>query len=85
MIFKFLKFITSSFAWLHIAASPTLVGIIFGALIYAFKKDNTGIVIAILVASIGLITGIIWASKIWNKKGTVEFMSKVSGAPDSIN
>jgi len=85
MVFKFLKFITSFFAWMQIAASPTLAGIIIGALIYAFKKDNSGIVIAIIVASIGLITGIIWASRVWKKKGTVEFMSKVIGTPELDN
>ena len=82
MIFKFLKILTEAFAWLQIAASPSLVGIIIGALIYAFKRDNVGLTIGIAVAFLGITAGIIWAIKIWKKKGTVEFMSKVNATPE---
>jgi hypothetical protein len=85
MVFKFLKFITEFFAWLQIAASPALTGIIIGGIIYGVKRDIVGLVIAIIVASLGIIAGIIWATKIWKKKGTVEFMSKVNATPELNN
>jgi hypothetical protein len=85
MIFKLLKFLTKFFAWLQIVASPTIVGIIFGASIYASKRDTTGLVIGIIIAFAGLLTGVIWATKVWKKTGTVEFMSKLNATPDLDN
>jgi hypothetical protein len=34
------------------------------------------------VTLIGLIVGIIWATKVWKKKGTVHFMSRVMATPE---
>ena len=85
MMFKFLKFLTAFFAWLQIVVSPTIAGIIVGAGIYAYKRNTTGLVIGIIIASAGLLTGIVWATKIWKKTGTVEFMSKLNATPDLDN
>ena len=76
MAFKFLKFLTESFAWLQIVASPTLAGVIIGAVVYAFKRDNVGLIIAIVVASIGFLAGIIWATKIGRKRELLNLCQK---------
>jgi len=76
MILKFLKKITAAFAWLQIVVSPTLIGIIIGALIYAFKKDKTGFIIAFSIAITGFIIGIIWAINVWKKVGQLNLCQK---------
>ncbi|MDQ6757996.1 MAG: hypothetical protein M3004_13800 [Bacteroidota bacterium] len=85
MVFKLLELFTQLFGWLQIAASPALTGIIIGATIYGIKRDKVGLVIAIITASLGVIAGIIWATKVWKKKGTVEFMSKMNATPELDN
>ena len=79
---KALEFLTKVLAWLQIAASPLIAGIIIGLIIYANRSDTLGTVLAISVAVSGLITGIILATRIWKKKGTVEFVSRIMATPD---
>ena len=50
--------------------------------IYLSKPDTTGLVIAILVAATSLIIGIIWATRVWKKKGTLNFLSEVLKSDD---
>ena len=68
--------------WLQIFASPFLIGLIIGALIYFPKPNTSRSVIAILVIILGLVTGIIWATRAWKKKGTIHFMSKLTANPE---
>lgn len=82
---NFFQLMTEVFAWLQIAASPFLIGLAIGVIIYILKSDKTGLIIAISIAALGLITGIIWATKIWKKKGTVDFISRSMASPDFDN
>ena len=34
------------------------------------------------IAGIGLIIGIVWATRIWKKQGTIEFVSRVNASPE---
>ena len=43
---------------------------------YVFSQDHK------MISKQFLITGIIWATKVWRKRETIEFMSKVSGTPE---
>lgn len=69
-------------AWLQIVASPLLIGLIVGAIIYFSKPSKTSLVIGIALTCIGLIIGILWATKQWKGKGTVWFMSRINATPD---
>lgn len=80
-----LKWLTSFIAWLQIVASPLFTGIIIGFFIYVFFPGKTGLIIGIIVTAAGLITGIIFATRVWKKKGTVEFMSEISASPELDN
>ena len=82
---KLLEFITKFLAWLQIVVSPLIVGIVIGIIVYANKTDSSGKVIAVSIASLGLILGIILATRIWRKKGTVEFISRVRSTPELDN
>jgi hypothetical protein len=78
---KVFQFITEVFGWLQIVASPFLAGVIIGGTVYLVKRDTVGLSIGIIIALIGLITGIILATRVWRKRGTVNFMSRLSATP----
>ncbi len=69
------------FGFIRIVASPFLIGIAIGFGVYISKPDSVGFIIAISIASIGLIVGIIWATKIWRKKNTIDYITTAT-SPD---
>ena len=79
---NFFSLITEIIAWLQIAASPFLISIATGFINYIFKPGKLGFVIAISIAIVGLVIGITCAVKVWKKKGTVQFMSKIMASPE---
>jgi hypothetical protein len=58
-------------------ASPFLAGLVAGAFVYLTKPGTATLVIAISVATTGLVIGIIWANKILQKRGTMYFLSGI--------
>ncbi|SMO52538.1 hypothetical protein [Solitalea koreensis] len=79
---KFLKFIPEAIAWLQIVASPLTAGLLISFIVYHYKHDTSGLIIAISIVLIALVLGIIWATKTWKKEGTVQFMSRVIATPE---
>ena len=79
------EFIMEIIGWLQIVASPFLIGLGIGAFIYFPNPTLTNLIIGIVISIIGLIAGIIWATKIWKTKGTMWFVSQVSATPDLDN
>jgi hypothetical protein len=73
---------TEVVGWLQIVASPALTGLVIGFLIYLYTPDTLGMLLGIAVASIGFIVGVIWATKVWKRSGTVHFMSRVMATPE---
>ena len=82
---KILEQLTSFMAGLQIAFSPLCIGVVVGLFIYGFYPTTTGLVIGIVVAALGLITGVMLARRVWRKRGTVEFISRVSASPELDN
>lgn len=68
--------------WLQIAASPLLFGLIIGACIYFSNPNDTRMALAILVVVAGLVTGIVFATRVWRKQGTMHFVSRVNASPE---
>jgi hypothetical protein len=68
--------------WLQIVVSPLLIGLVIGAIIYFMNPTPPGLVIGISVAIIGLIIGVIWATKVWKKQGTSHFISRIMATPE---
>ena len=75
---RIINTIISFLGAIEILVSPTLFGAFFGFIVNCFYPSLTGIIIWIILILIGLILGIIWALKITQKEGTMEFMSRVS-------
>ena len=82
---KAFEIIMEIIGWLQIVASPLLIGLGIGAFIYFRNPNTTNLIIAIGLAILGLIIGIIWATKVWKTKGTMWFVSQVSATPDLDN
>lgn len=70
------------FGWIWIAFSPTLVGLILGGLFYLSTPNTTGKVGWVVIASLGIIAGAIWATKVKRKHGTIWFMSRNMATPE---
>ena len=82
---KLFRIITEIFGWIQIVASPTLTALIVAFFFYKYKPDQTGLYISIAISLTGLITGIILATRIWKKKGTINFISRISETPELEN
>jgi amino acid transporter len=71
--------------WLEIVASPLSAGLIIGAIIYFSNPTTWRLIIAISIATLGLIVGIIFATRIWKKQGTMHFLSRIMASPELDN
>ena len=81
-IFRIFELITETIGWLQIVASPLLIGLIVGAIIYFPNPTTTRLVLGIIVATLGLFIGVIWATKQSKGKGTNWFMSRIIATPE---
>lgn len=83
---KIFEFLAEAFGWLMIVASPFLIGLIIGAVIYFSDPTEVRLIAGISFAAIGLIVGILWATKIWrSKRGTIGFLSRIMATPELDN
>ncbi|MES2779523.1 MAG: hypothetical protein V4651_06445 [Bacteroidota bacterium] len=82
---RIIAFLIEVIGWLKIVASPLVVGSFIGGMIYYIWRNETGLVSGVLIALTGLNTGIIWATNIWRKHGTMNFLSKTNATPDLDN
>lgn len=79
---KIFEIITEIVGWIQIVLSPTLFGIAFGFGVYYYFPNQKGIIIGITIGLIGLIIGIIWATKKFKTTGTIHFVSRISATPE---
>lgn len=82
---KIFEIITEAVGWIQIVLSPTLLGIIFGFGIYYYFPNQNGIIFGIIVAVIGFIIGLIWATKKLKTTGTIHFLSRINETPELDN
>ncbi len=71
--------------WLQIVASPLSGGLMIAAVVYFSNPTIWRLIIAIVIASIGLIAGIIFATRAWKKQGTMHFVSRIMATPELDN
>ena len=79
---NFFDYVTEVIGWLQIVFSPLLLAGILGFFIYTSNPSTTRLILGIGVAIIGLVLGIILATRIWRKRGTINFISRVSASPE---
>jgi hypothetical protein len=79
---KWFLALTEIFGWVQIMLSPTLGGLALGGLFYLYRPDIIGIIGGTSIAIIGLVIGIIWATKVKKKYGTIWFVSRIMATPE---
>ena len=84
-IFKVFEFITEIIGWLQIVASPLLIGLAIGSIVYFPNPSLTRLILGIIISTIGLVLGIIWATKKWKGRGTIFFLSRIMATPELDN
>lgn len=82
---RFFEIFTEVMGWLQIVASPLLVGLGIGAIIYFPHPSTINLIIALSIVMVTLIFGIILATRIWKKKGTIWFLSRIMATPELDN
>ena len=68
--------------WIQIVLSPTLIGIVLGYSLYYYYPNNNVLIVSILIAVIGFIIGLFWATKKFKTTGTINFLSRISATPE---
>ena len=79
---SFFDYFTEVMGWMQIVVSPLLLGLVIAVFIYFPDPTSLRLIIAIGVAIIGLIVGIVFATKIWRKQGTISFLSSIMSTPE---
>lgn len=79
---KIFELITEIIGWIQIALSPTLIGLGVGFIFYYNFENTFGLICGIVFSIIGLIFGIILATKKFKTTGTIHFLSRVSATPE---
>lgn len=76
-----MKILTELISWFRIAVSPFLLGTLIGGIVY-LKMGEEGFVPGIIITAIGGIIGVLWATKIWSKQGTTNFISRIEATKE---
>jgi len=80
-----LDYFTEVVGWLQIVAFPLSIGLLVGACIYFSNPSTERLVIGSVIVITGLITGIVFATRVWKKQGTMHFVSRVTASPELDN
>lgn len=74
---KLIEIILEIIGWFQIVSGVTLCAGLIAGIIYLKWNNGTGKVIAIIILSIGFLFGVVWATRIWKKHGTIEWLSRI--------
>jgi hypothetical protein len=79
---RIIAFLIEVFSWLKIVASPLLIAAIIAIIIYLNVPETIGLALSISILLLGLIVGIIWATRVWKKQGTTNFLARIYATPE---
>lgn len=71
--------------WLQIVASPLAISLVIGGFVYFPNPGKGRLLIACVIVLTGLIVGIIWATRVWRKKGTNHYLTTIRSSSDLDN
>lgn len=81
-MFKILGGIIEWIGWFQIVLSPLLIGTALGFGIYYNWTTIFGLIIWILLSILGLVIGVIWATRKFKTTGTINFLSNIAASPE---
>ncbi len=79
---KIFNFLIEVWGWIKIVLSPLTIGLVLGTIIYGSNQNGIGLAIGIAVSLLGLVIGIIWATRVWKTRGTNNFLSEIYRTPE---
>ncbi len=74
---KLFELLLEIVGWLQIVIGVTLGAGLISFLIYLKWNTHTGKIVALTIAAIGFVLGCIWATRIWKKHGTINWLSGI--------
>lgn len=74
---KPVQIILEILGWLTIVFGATAVAALFAFLIYMKRQTEPAKIVCIGIIGVGFICGVIWATRIWIKHGTIEWLSGI--------
>lgn len=74
---KFIKVVLEIIGWLQIVIGTTILSAMPAAAIYIYYQNHTSSIIALCMIAAGFILGAVWATRIWRKHGTIEWLSRI--------
>ena len=72
-----MKILLELIGWFQIIVGCFMASVLFGAAFCQIIPHAEQMTVLIIFSSIGLILGACWASYIWNKHGTIEWLSRI--------
>ena len=81
-MFSLLERLIKLMGWMRIAASPIIIGLIVAAVVYLKMNAPFNLYFSVPIALSGFVIGILWANRIQQKKGTIEFLAKNLDMPE---
>ena len=76
------EFLMECIGWLQIAVSPFLLGLLAGSFVYFASPGPITLVACVTLSVIGAVAGAIWATRVWKRRGTIWFMSRIMATPE---
>lgn len=73
---------TEVLGWIRIVCSPLFLGLFLGVLVYLDKPSDLRLGIGLSLTFLGLFVGIIWATRVWRRSGTMSFLSRITATPE---
>jgi hypothetical protein len=74
---NFIRIVLDLIGWLQIVIGSTIIGVLVGGVFYYFLPDWIGIIIFISLISLAFVAGVVLATRIWIRKRTIEWLSKI--------
>jgi hypothetical protein len=79
---SFFDYVMEVIGWLQIFFSPFLGSIIAGGIFYLWIRGVAGLITGSVIVVSGMVVGVIVANRVWKKRGTINFMSRVNASPE---
>jgi hypothetical protein len=76
-LLKLIQIILEIIGWLTIVAGTTFLAAIVAFILYKILPPENIKTICLILLSTGFIAGCVWATFIWKKYGTVEWLSGI--------
>jgi len=84
---KVLAFLIDVCSWLKIVASPFLLAVVIAVIIYLNVSGILGLILSVSLLLVGVVVGVILATRIWKTQGTTTFLARIHATPelDKVN